>query len=95
MLPFRRRYIYDVDVGHRVNLFPGAYLQTVKWIGEISCVWCGSSSRVGIEGDGQGRCFRVICDNGCGAVTQAGRELVVGQKIQALLNGDSEAETWT
>ena len=67
----------------------------VKWIGEINCVWCGSSSRVGIEGDGQGRCFRVICDNGCGAVTKVGRELVVGQKIQALLNTDSVAETWT
>ncbi len=65
----------------------------VKWIGEINCVWCGRSSRVGIEGDGQGRCFRVICDNGCGAVTQAGRELVVGQKIQALLNGDSVARS--
>ena len=65
----------------------------VKWIGEINCVWCGSSSRVGIEGDGQGRCFRVICDNGCGAVTQAGRELVVGQKIQALLNSDSVARS--
>ena len=65
----------------------------VKWIGEIKCPWCGSTSRVGIERDGQGRCFRVICDNGCGAVTQAGRELVAGQKIQALLNGDSVARS--
>ena len=61
-----------------------------KWIGEINCQWCGKSARVGIEKDGQGNTYRVICDF-CGISEQAGFTFPAGRKIKELLEEQSES----
>ncbi len=59
----------------------------VKWLGEIQCPWCDGKARAGVEKDGNGRTYRVICV-GCGATTQAGRNLPAGRKIAQLLEAE-------
>ena len=55
-----------------------------KWIGERACKWCEKESRVGIEKDGEGRTYRVMCGY-CGIVEQAGFSTAAGQEIAKAL----------
>ena len=55
-----------------------------KWIGELACKWCEKESRVGIEKDGEGRTYRVMCGY-CGIVEQAGFSTAAGQQIAKAL----------
>jgi len=61
----------------------------VKWMGEIECFLCGEKANAGIEKDGVGRTWQVICPS-CGASTQAGRNLVAGGVIAKALEKESD-----
>ena len=60
-----------------------------KWVGHIKCVWCGGQERVGIEKDGEGRCYRLIC-NECSVVEQIARDRAAGKMVSELLNRRTE-----
>jgi len=55
-----------------------------KWINTIKCQWCGGEARVGIEKDGLGSTYRVMCKS-CGIAEQAGMRFPAGEKIAELL----------
>ena len=55
-----------------------------KWINTITCQWCGGEARAGIEKDGLGNTYRVICRS-CGIAEQAGMGFPAGEKIALLL----------
>ena len=55
-----------------------------KWEGEITCRWCGYAARAGIEKDGLGRTYRVMCET-CGVTAQVGFDTIAGDKIARLL----------
>ena len=55
-----------------------------KWIEELACKWCERECRVGIEKDGEGRTYRVMCGY-CGIVEQAGFSTSAGQQIAVAL----------
>ena len=55
-----------------------------KWIDTIKCQWCGGEARAGIERDGHGSTYRVICRS-CGISEQAGMAYPAGQKIDQML----------
>ena len=55
-----------------------------KWIGALDCKWCGKEARVGIEKDGHGKTYRVICDS-CGISEQAGFSTPAGEAPASLL----------
>jgi hypothetical protein len=61
-----------------------------KWVGAIECLWCGGKARAGIEQDGEGRCYRVVCT--CGANTQAGRDFPTGIKIAQMLASNASQQ---
>ena len=62
-----------VDYPRLINIQVYLTWQT-KWIDEIECPWCEGKARVGIEKDGAGNTYRVMCSE-CGAMTQVGRPL--------------------
>ena len=62
-----------------------------KWIDTIKCQWCGGEARAGIERDGLGSTYRVICRS-CGISEQAGMAYPAGQKIAELLTENEAAE---
>ena len=51
-----------------------------KWVSTIECKWCRESARVGIEKDGQGQTYRVMCKT-CGINEQAGMTFPAGEQI--------------
>ena len=51
-----------------------------KWIGVLNCRWCDKEARVGIEKEGHGNTYRVICDS-CGISEQAGFSIPAGEQI--------------
>ena len=55
-----------------------------KWIDTIECQWCGGQARAGIEKDGKGNTYRVICRS-CGIAEQVGMGYPAGQKIDQML----------
>ncbi len=55
-----------------------------KWIDEIKCLWCEGKARVGIEKDGTGNTYRVMC-SGCGVMTQVGKHYPAGEKITQMM----------
>ena len=61
----------------------------VKWLGEIKCAWCGKNAKAGIEKDGLGRTYRVICP-GCGISSQSGFDYPSGRMIAKALSNRSE-----
>ena len=62
----------------------GRKLMATKWIETIACQWCGGEARVGIEKDGLGSTYRVMCRS-CGIAEQAGMAFPAGQKIAAII----------
>ena len=61
-----------------------------KWINTIKCQWCGGEARAGIERDGEGNTYRVICRL-CGIAEQVGMGYPAGQKIAKLLKEKEDA----
>jgi len=61
-----------------------------KWIDAIECKWCGRPARVGIEKDGRGNTYRVIC-NSCGVVVQVGRHYPARERITQLLEEKADS----
>ena len=57
----------------------------VYWKGRMKCPWCQESARAGIEKDGLGKTFRVICDT-CGLNAQVGLRTPAGRKVQYALH---------
>jgi len=57
-----------------------------KWVSTMDCKWCQGTARVGIEKDGQGRAYRLICA-GCGISEQAGMSFPAGKEITRFLQG--------
>ena len=55
-----------------------------KWVGTVVCAWCNEPTRAGIEKDGKGSTYRLICDS-CGMMGQVAFHYPAGQKITALL----------
>ena len=55
-----------------------------KWINTIKCQWCGGEARAGIERDGEGNTYRVICRS-CGIAEQVGMGYPAGKKIDQML----------
>ena len=56
-----------------------------KWMGTILCRWCDGEAKAGIEKDGKGRTYRVMCST-CGVSEQMGRELPAGKMVASLLS---------
>ncbi len=52
----------------------------------MQCKWCQGEARVGIEKDGQGQTYRVICAE-CGISEQAGMNFPAGQEITRIVEG--------
>lgn len=52
----------------------------VKWKGEVPCRWCGWPARAGVEKDGEGRTYRVMCPK-CGVVSQIAFRAPAGERI--------------
>jgi len=57
-----------------------------KWVSTMKCKWCQGEARVGIEKDGQGQTYRVICAE-CGISEQAGMNFPAGQEITRIVEG--------
>jgi len=55
-----------------------------KWVGEIVCAWCDAQVRVGIEKDGRGSTYRLICPS-CGIMSQVAFHYPAGQQITQIL----------
>ena len=55
------------------------------WMGAILCKWCDQQARAGIEKNGQGKTYRVMCRN-CGISSQVGMDLPAGRKVALLLS---------
>ena len=51
-----------------------------KWIGTIACRWCGKRCRVGIEKDGRGNTYRLICST-CGLMGQTAFHYPAGEDL--------------
>ena len=56
----------------------------VFWKGRMLCPWCQESARVGIEKDGIGKTYRLICDT-CGLNAQVGMRTPAGRKVASAL----------
>ena len=54
----------------------------MKRVGSIPCRWCQNKTKVGIEKDGMGSTYRIMCP-GCGVMTQVGFNYPAGQRIAA------------
>ena len=57
----------------------------VKWLSKLQCKWCGEAARVGIEKDGRGNTYRIICE-GCGIMEQVAFHYPAGVEVTELLN---------
>ncbi|MDP6496000.1 MAG: hypothetical protein QGI09_11445 [Dehalococcoidia bacterium] len=55
-----------------------------KWVGMLVCQWCGKQARVGIEKEGQGTTYRVMCPE-CGIMEQVAFHYPAGEKITRIL----------
>ncbi len=55
-----------------------------KWTGTFLCRWCEAKARAGIEKDGKGRTYRVMCPS-CGVSEQMGMNQPAGLKVARLL----------
>ena len=55
-----------------------------KWIDTLTCQGCGGEARAGIEKDGLGSTYRVLCRS-CGISEQVGMGYPAGQKIDQML----------
>lgn len=55
------------------------------------CKWCKGMARVGIEKDGHGQTYRVICAQ-CGITEQAGMTFPAGEEITRMLEELDELE---
>ena len=58
-----------------------------KWVSTMDCKWCQGTARVGIEKDGRGQTYRVICAE-CGISEQAGMSFPAGEEITRFLQGE-------
>jgi hypothetical protein len=59
-----------------------------KWIGTVECKWCGHQARAGIEKDGKGQTYRIVCGpiyGGCGIMEQVAFHHPAGEEIGRLL----------
>ena len=55
-------------------------VMATKWVGNIPCRWCPDRTKVGIEKDGLGSTYRVMCSS-CGIMIQVGFNYPAGQQI--------------
>ena len=63
-----------------------------KWVTELECQWCGEFARVGIEKDGLGNTYRMICD-ACGIMEQTAFHFPAGEKTTKLIKeGEDKIE---
>ena len=51
----------------------------------MKCPWCGEPARAGIEKDGLGKTYRLICDT-CGLNAQVGIRTPAGRKVKNALH---------
>lgn len=57
-----------------------------KWVGGVPCRWCQDRAKVGIEKDGLGSTYRVMCPSS-GVMTRVGFNYPAGQSLAEDLRG--------